>query len=476
MYGTGSLRVPLVLGVLLLVSSPGLLPTSSATGPSSTKAQRDPINHIVVLMMENHAYDNLFGTYCLTYNARTCHSTANGIPNGTCVPYDPLQPAKGCVRPWDFTATNYSSKDPVHGYNSSRQAVDNGKMDGFYKAENMGIVPFGHYNGSLLGFYWDLAEEYGLGDNFFSSALSYTLPNHWYLLAGRAPGIANTPGPLNYDTVAHMHQYLNQSNRTRTVQDLLNATPAVTWKYYDWALPTYANAIQINPAPGPYRSKEYTAYNYFNPLAARAESYTGWYVNHFTPRSQLFFDAASGNLPNVSWIMPSPGFSDHPPSDLRTGEQFVASVVDALESSPEWGTTALFVTWDDYGGFYDHQAPPVLDPLGLSFRVPLIVVSPFAKKNFVDHDLGYFESILAFIEDRFHLGCLTKRDCRAPSLLSYFNFHMAPRGPIQFAANETYPIPLQTLLRDPSVSWTPPPPNHWNSPPPASSIPEDAID
>ena len=131
-------------------------------------------------------------------------------------------------------------------------------------------------------------------------------------------------------------------------------------------------------------------------------------------------------------MIPGAAFSDHPPANMTAGESFVANLVNAVEQSALWSSTAIFLTWDDYGGFYDHAAPPRVDPLGLSFRVPLIVISPYTPRGAVVHDSGYFDSLLHFVEWRFNLTCLTVRDCNAPLPLGYFDFHQHPRPPMLF--------------------------------------------
>ncbi|HEV2317582.1 MAG TPA: alkaline phosphatase family protein [Thermoplasmata archaeon] len=439
----------IAVAILLIASGVTVSYLSVSQTPTQSINPADlPIKHIVIVMMENHAYDNLFGTYC-TATSSDCPYLTDGIPQGTCVPILPNETSLGCVKPWAYTAANLSTVDPAHNYNASITALNGGQMNGFYSAENVGVVPFGHYTGATIPVYWDLAEQYGIGDDFFSSALSYSLPNHWYLLAGSAPQqIINQTG---LDSIRGEHQYLNESNRTTTVEDLLNNSPGVTWKYYDWAIDSsYNNAISQEAAlDGP------SAYNYWSPLFAKYESYTSWYRTHFVNRADLFNDSANGTLPDISWVIPSYHFSDHPPANLTRGESFVASVVNAIEASPEWSSTAIFLCWDDYGGFYDHVAPPRIDPLGLSFRVPLIVISPYTPQGLVVHDLGYFESLLHFVEWRFNLGCITYRDCGAPLPLGYFNFDMSPRPPMLFPTspnNASYPEPLQSVTASVAVA------------------------
>lgn len=445
-----------------------------------------PIDHVVFLVMENHAFDNLFGTYCQEPSSY-CSATVNGLPSGTCVPENLTDLARGCVRPYPFPARDLSIPDQPHDWPNAWEALNNGSMNGFYRAEGSGIEPFGYYDGSTVPLYWDLAEAYSLGDDFFSSVLSYSLPNHWSMLAAEIPRMSLEEGWLH--TTNERHTYLDESNQTVTVEDLLNESPSVTWKYYDWALSSYASAA--NGTIGAAGASGATvaippgsAYDYWNPLASKHESYTAGYDSHFVPRTDLFADAANGTLPNVSWVIPGFQFSDHPPSNMTRGQSFVASVVDAVESSPEWRSTAIFLTWDDYGGFYDHVAPPKLDSYGLSFRVPLIVISPYTPQGLVVHQLGYFESFLRFVEWRFGLGCIASVDCEAPLPLGYFNFTAPPRAPMFFPTNlsyAAYPMVAQSSARTAStvpVSWggTGPyaiDPSEWYTPPPPENAASD---
>ncbi|MCI4363509.1 MAG: hypothetical protein L3K13_04305 [Thermoplasmata archaeon] len=410
----------------------------------SSSSFASKINHVVFIFMENHAYDNLFAGYCLVLTPY-CNATGNGITPGT---QEPMRNATGgVVIPYNFTARNLTTSNPPHVYNATIQSIDGGRMDGFLDAEETPEV-FGHYNATTAPVYWDLAQQYALGDNFYSSARSYSLPNHWFSLAGAAPAEGFI---APYNKVPEKHLYLNESNTTRTIQDLLNRT-SVSWKYYDWPLAPYATAIQ---QPGGLNVVG-SAYAFWNPLAARHESYNSYFANHFANRTSFFSDVASGNLPAISWVIPQLNFSDHPPANLSNGESFVANLIDSVEQSSSWGSTAVFLSWDDYGGFYDHVPPPALNPLGLSIRVPFLVISPYTPAGEVVHSLGYFESTLAFMEHRWHLGCLGPRDCGAPDLRDYFDFNMTPRAPILFDptwTNDTYPMSPASFVTLDTTTW-----------------------
>jgi len=424
--------VPWCLAVVVLLVSTSItgLPSARAKAPGRTWAK---IQHVVIVLMENHAYDNLFGRYCPTTNA-VCPTAAIGIPPNACIPRSTFNASRGCIVPFNFTAQNLTVADMPHVRYASLLAWDHGKMNGFYGAELNRSETFGTYNGSLIPTYWDLAEEFGLGDDMFSSTLSYSLPNHWYTIAADEPAILKTlPGDFQYTTIQQHHVYLNQANRTPTVEQELANAPNVSWAYYDFALQSYSQAIQHSITTG-FGS----AYDNWNPLAAKVQSYNQ--TSHFRPTVQFFHDVATGALPNISWVIPGSNESDHPPANMTRGQDFVASIVNAIGRTAYWNSTAVFVTWDDYGGFYDGVTPPYFKTDSLSFRVPLLVVSPWTPAGTVVSTEYDFESLLHFVEWRWALGCLKPRDCQANLPKAFFDFQ-SHRSPVRFPdwANASYP-------------------------------------
>lgn len=444
----GTTAVILFLAVAII--TPVTLP--APVTPTSTPSVRLPpvaiwgagnthIQHIITVVMENHVYDNLFGGYCRTVGPY-CTSVGNGPPGNACIPMDPTDPLAGCVQPYNFTPKQFVTPDMQHDWVSAPQAYYNGTNLGFYAAEHAGTYPFGEYNATTVPIYWEMAEQYALGDNFFAANLSYSLPNHWDLLAGQTPDIAqHSYVKVGTDRVT----YLNEANATSTIQELANGTN-VSWKYYDFSLEPYAKSIQ---APG-----WNTAYDYWNPLAGRAQSYTPTNTTHFVPRTQFLTDLQNGSLPNLSWVIPAANESNHPGYNLSIGEQWLAQLVDAVENSSYWSSTVIFVLWDDYGGWYDHVVPPMDFSDGLSFRVPLLVISPYTEENYISHEFLDFFSILHFEEWVFGLGCLTNYDCYAPLPFDFFDFNGTARPPMMFATNWTqtvYPMPLQAPGAGPTL-------------------------
>ncbi|MCI4334870.1 MAG: hypothetical protein L3K04_04520 [Thermoplasmata archaeon] len=440
-------RIPECIGLLLLLLIPTVVGlTESQRADVSTLTPQElgfmaHINHIVFVVLENHAYDNYYGRYCLQVNP-VCPMAAAGIPAGTCVPLNATLPTGPCVRPFNNTPANWTVSGLMpHDWNASNLSWNHGAMNGFYAAEGSGLNPFGTYNGSTAPIYWDLAQEYGLSDRFFTSVLDYSLPNHWHFVAGAAPQAilyAGSDYTLHQNVSAFIrndHTYLNESNATPTIEDLL-LNSSVSWKYYEFALGSYASAIRIVADPnGTDVASTGRAYDYFNPQAARAESYNQSFANHYVVNSQFYADAANGSLPALSWVIPPGQDADHPPDNSTYAQGWLGSIVNSVENSPDWNSTAIYVTWDDYGGFYDQVDPPQFLGQQLGFRVPLLEISPYTPAGVVSDSFGFFESVLHLMEWRFHLGCLTALDCGAPLPLWGFDFQAPPRAPLQFPTN-----------------------------------------
>ncbi len=310
---------------VLIVAAVGVYYVEVGWKPNSATPFGD-IQHVVIVLMENHAFDNYFGAYCPSVGPH-CSTAVNGIPPGQCLPISVSGTPSGCERPYNFTATNLTSCGLPHDWNSSHTAYDGGRMDGFIPAEGGTDCTLGHYNGTTLPVYWDMAQEFGLADNFYSSSLSYSLPNHWYLVAAQAPPVSETH-LLSGASVSIHHEYLNESNVTRTVEQELDSQPSLSWKYYEMPLTTYQDAILIGghgvPSDGP-------AYSYWNPLSSTNQSYSQ--PQHFGGTGEFFTDVAAGNLPAISWIVPGSNESDHPPANLTLGQDFVSTVVNTVESS-----------------------------------------------------------------------------------------------------------------------------------------------
>jgi phospholipase C len=366
-----------------------------------------PVDHIVVLMQENRSADNYLGQ--LNAFGQTAYEAEPTTGNP-----DPLNPTGPPIVPFHKT-TYCETSDLNHSWNGTHQSWDNGAMDGFTAANDSasanadpadpsGTRAMGYYDQSDLPFYYGLYNTFATNDRYFSSVLSQTFPNRLYLYAGTSFG--------------HIRNDVFNSTQ-KSVFELLDQG-FVSWKIYsDQSGLSFGSLL----------------FKYVSDREAQ----------HVFPMSQYYADAAAGTLPNVSFVDPkfidTPGVEsdEHPPSNVQVGQKFVADVINGLMASPNWGSSALFLTYDEHGGFYDHVAPPeapkpdniapmlrsgdtpgAFDRYGV--RVPVVVVSPFAKAHYVSHVTDDHTSILRFIELRFGLPALTNRDLNADPMGDMFDF------------------------------------------------------
>lgn len=401
---------------------------SAFAGPAlaSNGGAVTPIQHVIVVMQENHSFDNYFGTYPTANGSLADPITSqledvNGIPNGVCLAY-----GGGCVSPQP--ARNSSSSDPVEGQVAYEKDVNNGGMNGF--PSSSGPQSMLYYDYHQIPAYWDYAEEYGIGDNYFSSALSNTLPNRLMTIEGDSQ--FPETGVLSPGFFTSLYNQLSQSFSSTIFYQLSAA--GVSWGYYDF-----------------FSSP---------PFSSNAPFGLGTDVQNL---SSFYGDLSSGSgLPQVSFVnaLGSFGLTEHPPDNVTAGEQWVVSVVNALERSSYWQSSALFLTWDEGGGFYDHAPPPqalsidhsfATPLLGYGMRVPLIVISPYSKENYVSKTVLNHMSLLKFVDYDFNLAPLNQYVANSNNLLDFFDFNQTGRAPIVLGASgqysmNAYPIPLQTPL------------------------------
>jgi phospholipase C len=340
--------------LFLLLLTPAIQPSLAAT---ANAAAANPINHVVVIVQENHTFDNYFGTF----------PGANGIKN------DPPT-----VHPFHITG---NIPNLCHSTACAHVDYNNGKMDGFLQAEGSNST-FGYFDQSDIPYYWSLAQNYTLFDNYFTSAMGPSLPNHLYLVAAQDGGIA--------DSVLNQHARLNISS---IANELENANDS--WSYYS-----------------PYHVGNENALGLLSSIANNTTM-----LANLKNSQQFLVDLQNGNMPDVSYIMADDGQNEHPPFSISSGAQWVQSIIGGIQASPYWGSTVILLTWDDYGGWYDHVVPPQVDKYGLGFRVPLLMISPFAKQGYIDHTLSDHTSLMKFIERVFDLPAVTQRDGAASDLM-----------------------------------------------------------
>ncbi|MHB8235821.1 MAG: alkaline phosphatase family protein [Solirubrobacteraceae bacterium] len=420
------------------------------------------IEHVVMIMQENRSYDTYFGTY----------PGGNGIPRGTCVP-DPLR--GGCVKPF-FNREAKNAGGP-HGETAAVADVDGGKMDGFVgQAENAGCAEtggcrmcavketacgldvMGYHDARDIPNYWAYAQNFTLQDNMYASAASWSLPEHLYLVSGWSAlcSRAEPENPLACaSTLSPATPAKNWSHPLepgRTQYPWTDITYAlhkagVSWRYYlhegsepdcedDEAI-TCAKVKQGVKTPG-----------IWNPLPDFTDVKANKQVGNVETLPKFYSavnQPTSCGLPSVSWVVPSAGVAEHPPSSVAVGQTYVTTMINAIMRSHCWENTAIFLSWDDWGGFYDHVAPPKVDENGYGLRVPGLVISAYARPGFIDHQRLSHDAYLKFIEDDFLGGARlnpstdgrpdSRPDVREEasglgSLVSDFNFNQAPRPPL----------------------------------------------
>ena len=399
-----------------------LPPLESGVAPdrvdASTFPTATPIEHVVFLIKENRTFDQLFGLF----------PGANGVSVGI----DRGEP-RPLTRALDAIPT-----DIKHCYECSLRAWNEGEMDGFATISAAADrYAYTQYLPEDLPNYWHWAQRFVLGDNFFASAQGPSFPNHLFTIAATSGGAHENP-PQAPELLAERHRetglfkswgcdaletayvpvFDEDGNAEKvppcfdflTEGDLLSRA-GIPWAYY--AATQWQNG---------YIWSAYTA------IRRIREDPDRW-QEHVFPVDDVVEHAERGLLPPVTWITPRFEVSEHPEYSFCNGENWTTRVVNAIMNGPDWETTAIFITWDDYGGFYDHVPPPQVDDFGFGMRVPLLVISPYAKPGFVTHELGEFSSVLRFIEDNWGLSQLTHRDEDATPLLSAFDFTRGPRPP-----------------------------------------------
>jgi phospholipase C len=447
-----------ILAVVLGVFAPG------GSAAAATGIQK--IEHVVMIMQENRSFDTYFGTY----------PGANGIPKGVCVP-DPLN--GGCVRP--FHNPEDKNFGGPHGTGSAINDVNGGRMNGFVGVAEEGLEcsstdpscspcnqrepeatgkcldVMGYHDAREIPNYWAYAKNFVLQDSMFQSAASWSLPEHLYMVSGWSAVCPKADvNPL--DCVNSLdptqpgrswNQPIVPGKATYAWTDItyLLKRAGVSWRYYvyEGAEPDCESNEELSCEPVKQTSK---TPGIWNPLPAftdvqedgqlaNVQSLDGFYT--------AVHKARACGLPNVAWINPNLRVGEHPRSRISKGQAYVTTLVNAIMRSPCWNSSAIFISWDDWGGFYDHVVPPRVDENGYGLRVPGLVISPYAKKAYIDHQQLSHDSYLKFIEDDF-LGrarldpatdgrpdprpVVREKTTAVGDLAQDFNFSQTPRQPL----------------------------------------------
>jgi phospholipase C len=450
--------LPLALFAMILSvacgSNNATVPHSGAPGglaPMGIGAHRAAskyLSHVIVIVQENRSFENFFAGYpganaptngCVSPGGARVRSNARTLSTITCPSGDKSVP---------LHQISFNGPDMQHDWNSSIADWNNGNMDGFWKfGQNHGVYQaYAFVNPALIQPYLTIANQYVLADAMFPTEFGGSFTGHLTLVAGtdtinQSPSRAEVDfpsvAPDDCDAPPGTKSSFVTSNRRvhrfdgpfpcfdqfNTMAQVLDGA-GVSWKYY---------ASKLLDA-GFWSAFEGIKYVRYGP---------DWYANIIAPQTQVLTDPGNGKLASVSWVTPSKPDSDHPAAHSDKGPSWVASVVNAIGQSPYWNTSAIIVVWDDWGGWYDNAAPPQPDYRGLGIRVPCLIISPYAKQNYVTHTQLEFGSILKFMEEVFSLPPIGSpsqgyTDQRANSLDDAFDFSQSPRPFVPIQAK--YPI------------------------------------
>lgn len=399
--------LPCMVFVLFLSTSGNV--SASPVGQTST-----PIQHVVYVMQQNHTFDNYFGTY----------PGAHGVSPDVCMPIS-LSDANNSTCVAQYKVGSHPISDLSHSDSTFYFQYQNGKMNGFVDALNRlnqdGVLSMGYFDGEDIPFYWNLADRYVLFDNYFSSAHTGSITNRMFSVSGM-PGSDKNRIPANgFGDIPTIFDRLEERG--------------ITWKYY---VKDYDPSLN-------YRSLEELEYL---PPQVQWVPLLGFdrflddpkLFSHIVDLNEYYTDLEKGTLPAVSYVLLL-GATEHPISDLELGQRTMRTMIQTLMDSSAWDSTAFFMTYDDWGGWYDHVPPPQIDKYGYGFRVPALLVSAYAREGHIDHTLLDHTSVLKFIEDNWGIPPLAERDKNANNILTAFDFSNPPREPIFIPAVREAPEP-----------------------------------
>ncbi len=400
--------------LLLLVLAGALAAAAGGAGigkPQPIPASIHKIRHVVVIMQENRSFDSYFGTY----------PGANGIPKGVCVP-DPAN--GGCVMP--FHDTNDRNGGGPHGQANATADINGGAMNGFVGQAEQGRKTcaknpnnpactngraadvMGYHNASEIPNYWAYAKNFVLQDRMFEPNASWSLPEHLFMVSEWSAKCTRAADPTScVNALQNPDPPLDsKSNKNHVPPDYawtdltyLLHKQKVSWGYYVFAgtQPDCADdAFTCKAVPQNAKTP-----GIWNPLPSFDTVKADGQLGNIQPIERFYKAARNGTLPAVSWVTPTGSVSEHPPGLVSAGQNYVTNLINTIMRGPDWSSTAIFLAWDDWGGFYDHVVPPTVDQNGYGLRVPGLVISPYARRGLVDHQTLSFDAYVKFIEDDF---------------------------------------------------------------------------
>lgn len=419
--------IPFIIIVFLSLSFlAGQWRTSTSRAHAATVS---PISHIVIFYKENRSFDSMFGAF----------PGANGATT--------YKDKQGVTHPLGHE-TLALAHDVCHTYQCAKAAEDGGKMDGFSSA---GEVQFQQ---SDIPNYWQYASTFTLADDNFSQVEANTFSNHLFSIAGTDNNVDALPVKSDGSTT---NQWGCDAPSGTTVEE--RASNGVTRKVYPCfgftTLGDRLNGAGISWKYYAQTTKGASGYQFSTYDAIKQIRTTAQWTAHVVPYTRFATDAASGHLPAVSWLTEPVTLSDHPPSSMCPGENWTVQQINAIMRGPDWASTAIVLTWDDWGGFYDHVPPPHVNVantlIELGMRTPLIMISPYAKPKTIDHTQFSTVSIVKFVEDTFNLQGLSGEDTNAQGLEEMLNFAQTPLPPLTLAQRTcpTSTTPLSSAVITP---------------------------
>jgi len=443
------------LGIVASLASASAGWPQTPLSPMARQKTTTPIQHLIFIIQENRSFDHYFGTY----------PGADGIPSPLpCLPelYQPSQ----CISPYlNHLDINYGN---AHGHSWQAISIDGGKMDGFvvsrqtklgpqcntpnservrfnYFDDELGEVQGGRCRDDVMGYhdgtdipnYWSYAQNYVLMDHFFESIASWSEPNHLAIFSGWAATCSQL-NPPDVNSCSSSFGGNPWNTKGRPTPDLWTD---ITYMLYQNGI---SWGVYLDGGQGPVFTHDGVPGIWSVLPGFQTVQEDGQVANAELNQTQFYADAASGNLPAVTWLLPQYYDSEHPQASILHGQSYVTGLINAVMQGPDWSSSAIFVSWDDIDGFYDHEPPPFqFDKLGLGIRVPAFMVSPYALTGYIDHQVCSTDCYLKLIEDTFLSGERMDQSGRPDprpdyrdsqpaygDLLNDFNFNQAPRRPL----------------------------------------------
>ncbi|WP_274652596.1 alkaline phosphatase family protein [Paenibacillus humicola] len=397
-----------------------LAPLSSAQAVQAPAGLKSPIKHLVVIYQENRSFDNYFGTYPKApgFIALPGTPSANVIPDGA---YN-LDENGSKVAPFLFSNQELQTLDVDHSFDDMQKAVDSGKMDGFYmSSENhtkgSGRIAMGYYDYNSIPAYWQYAQHFSLADNWFQPVFGPSTPGALYLVAAQS---GNAGNPIKGDPVPAFGPLGGDGGKRwepltyKNIGDELSAKD-VSWAWYQ----------------GGYAAADASYSSHHNPFQYFANFDKGAYTKNVKDYHDLQQDIDAHKLPAVTFVKGAYGDDEHPGlgnQSTPTAEDFTVQTINAIMNSDDWKDTAIVVTYDESGGYWDHAAPPQIKPgpdglAGAGPRIPALVISPYAKRNYISHTQYDTTSILKFIEWNWGVSALNNRDASVNNITDMFDFN-----------------------------------------------------